>query len=119
VLLGCIAVYAYNQGFLLVAADALALMFLVPLLDFARLAVSRVLGGSSPFAVDQKNLLQLISETVDRERAPLLYFAFVAVPNILAVMLPRWTALLLVLVVLVYAVAYTVLSRRVAGRTLA
>ncbi len=119
VLVGCIAVYAYNQGFLLITADAVALMFLVPLLDFARLAVSRVLDGASPFAADRKNLLYLISEAVDRELAPLIYFAFVAIPNILAILLPAWTALLLVLVVLVYAVAYTVLSRRVADHTLA
>lgn len=117
VLVGCIAVYAYNQGFLLITADAVALIFLVPVIDFARLMVSRVLDGDTPFAIDQRNLLQLISEAVDQPKAPLIYFAFVAVPNILVILLPAMTALLVVLVVLVYAVAYTFLSRRVRGHT--
>ena len=119
VLLGCIAVYAYNQGFLLVTADTVALMFLVPVLDFLRLAISSVLAGYSPLAADRPNLLQLLSEVFDGDRAMLIYFAFVAIPNILAILVPAWTALLLVLVMLVYAVAYTDLSRRARARTLA
>lgn len=118
-LLGCVAVYAYNQGFLLVTADAVALMFLVPVLDFVRLALSGVLAGISPLETEQRNLLTLLSEAFDHDRAALTYFAFVAIPNILALLVPAWTALLLVMVVLLYAVGYTFLSRRARGRTLA
>lgn len=119
VLLGSIAVYAYNQGFLLIAADAVALIFLVPVLDFTRLAISRVLDGFSPLTADRRNLLYLLSAVFGQDKAPLIYLGFVAVPNILAILLPAATALLLVLVVLLYAVAYTVLSRRVADPNLA
>lgn len=118
-LLGCISVYAYNQGFLLVTADTVALIFLVPVLDFARLALSSVLAGYSPFTGDGRNLPDLLSEVFDRRRAGLVYIALIAIPNVVAILVPAWTALLLVLVVLVYAVAYTLLSRRTRGRTLA
>lgn len=119
VLLGCIAVYAYNQGFLMITGDILALMFLVPVLDFTRLAISRVLDGLSPFFADKRNLLHLLSEAFGQDKALVIYFAFVAVPNVLALLLPAMTALFLVLAVLAYALAYTLLSRRTEGQTLA
>ena len=118
VLLGCIAVYAYNKGLQLVTADTVALMFVVPVLDFARLAISRVLDGFSPFEADQRNFLYLLSETFGRDRAPLIYLGFVVIPNVLVILLPAGTALLLVLTALLYAVAYTILSRRTEGRDL-
>lgn len=119
VLLGCIAVYAYNQGFLMVNGDVLALMFLVPVLDFARTAISRVLDGNSPFVTDRRNFLHLLSEAYGQDRALVIYFAFVAIPNIMALLLPAFAALFLLVVGLVYAVAYTLLHRRSEGHTLA
>ncbi|MFQ5347529.1 MAG: hypothetical protein ACE5ED_06755, partial [Rhodothalassiaceae bacterium] len=45
ILIGLLAIYAYNQGFDRLPADSVALWFLIPVLDMARLIVTRVSRG--------------------------------------------------------------------------
>jgi UDP-GlcNAc:undecaprenyl-phosphate GlcNAc-1-phosphate transferase len=90
VVIGALTIYAYNThagafGTRSLTADGVALWFLVPVLDCARLIVSRVLQGKSPFSPDRNHLHHLLSQRLSSQKALICYFVLVGAPIALSI----------------------------------
>lgn len=95
-----IATYNSNQGDL--AADTVAIWFLVPVLDCLRLMVMRVARGKSPLAPDNSHLHHILARWLSRSWALVYYFALVAVPSVLAAIWPDYLLLWLAICIATY-----------------
>ena len=81
-LFGLLAIYCYNHAFANVGADAIALLFAVPVIDTLRLLVSRALQRRSPFAGGRDHFHHYLYMRVGWPRGLAVYLALVAVPNL-------------------------------------
>ncbi len=90
----------------------MVLWFLVPMLDCARLIVSRLLQGKSPFVADRNHLHHLLSQRISSKKALLCYFALVGVPIALSIAVRALTPLLIVAEAVTYSVIVYRLTRR-------
>ena len=113
VILGLIALYSYNVGFAAFPADAVALMFLIPVVDTLRLIVARGIKGRSPFSPDREHLHHILLSLVPWHWALTIYLALVAVPSLLARFNVEWTGGLAVATLTVYALIVSQKYRRV------
>lgn len=111
-LFGLLAIYAYNINFAYIDADAIALWFLVPVLDCIRLMVSRVLQGRSPFSPDRAHLHHYLERVVPWRLGLPIYLGAVALPALLAYIFPDMTAVWLSSVVIVYVAFIALISNR-------
>ena len=112
VLMGALGVYVYNVNFTNVPADMVALWFLIPVLDCLRLIISRVLRGRSPFDGDRDHLHHFIAAAVPWRYGLVFYLALVGLPALFAALAPELSLLWMLMAAAVYAIVYTVLSRR-------
>lgn len=103
VIIGVIALYSYNVGFGVFPADAVALMFLVPVVDTLRLIVARGIKGRSPFAPDREHLHHILLSLVPWHWALTIYLALVGIPSLIARYNVEWTGLLTVGTLTIYA----------------
>lgn len=112
VLFGLLAIYAYNINFAYVNADAIALWFLVPVLDCVRLMVWRVVQGRSPFSPDSSHLHHYLDRSMPWSFGLPLYLLLVAVPPALAYVWPDRTGLWMLLTLIVYVSSLLLLGRQ-------
>ena len=88
---GLIAIYTHNVAFAGFPADAVALMFLIPVLDVVRLMAVRTVQGRSPFRSDRNHLHHVLLGFLSAPQALGVYLALVAVPSLLAYLSPDET----------------------------
>ncbi|RMD87314.1 MAG: hypothetical protein D6807_08100 [Alphaproteobacteria bacterium] len=112
VLIGLLAIYAYNQGFDRLPADSVALWFLIPVLDTTRLIVTRVSRGQPPFRGDRTHLHHLLYDAMPWRYGLLLYLGMILLPGLLALALPEITLLLLIATTFGYGLVCIGLVRR-------
>ena len=112
VLFGLLAIYAYNINFAYANADAIALWFLVPVLDCVRLMVWRVIQGRSPFSPDSSHLHHYLDRSMPWSFGLPLYLLLVAVPPALAYAWPDRTGLWVLLTFIVYVSSLVLLGRQ-------
>lgn len=111
ILAGLMAVAIYNQNFVALPAETVALWFLVPVLDTLRLIVSRGLAGRRPFQPDRNHFHHLLYHAMPWGQGLAIYLAMVLLPGLLAALAPA-TALPLILVTTgMYGVVYIALTR--------
>lgn len=112
ILVGLLAIHVYSIRFDVLRADAVALWFLVPVVDCLRLMIRRGLEGNSPFSSDRDHLHHILAGSMPWHRALPVYFALVAVPNLLAYVYPDATPLWALTALTVYAGIVVGLYRR-------
>lgn len=103
IIIGVITLYSYNVGFAAFPADAVALMFLVPVVDTLRLIVARGIKGRSPFSPDREHLHHILLSLVPWHWALTIYLALVGIPSLIARYNVGWTGLLAVATLTIYA----------------
>jgi UDP-GlcNAc:undecaprenyl-phosphate/decaprenyl-phosphate GlcNAc-1-phosphate transferase len=103
VISGLVALYSYNVGFVTFPADAVALMFLIPVVDTLRLIVARGIKGRSPFSPDREHLHHILLSLMPWHWALTVYLALVGVPSLIARYNVEWTGGLAVATLTVYA----------------
>ena len=113
VIIGIIALYSYNVGFVTFPADAVALMFMIPVLDTLRLIVARGIKGRSPFSPDREHLHHILLELLPWHWALTVYLALVGVPSLIARYNVEWTGGLAVATLTIYALIISQKYRRV------
>ncbi|MEQ8247540.1 MAG: MraY family glycosyltransferase [Alphaproteobacteria bacterium] len=104
VTIGMIALYSYNVDFVGFPADAVALMFLVPVVDTLRLIVLRTFRGRSPFSPDRDHLHHVLLALMPWHWALTTYLALVAVPSLVARYNVDWTGSLAIGTLTIYAI---------------
>jgi UDP-GlcNAc:undecaprenyl-phosphate GlcNAc-1-phosphate transferase len=113
VIIGLIALYSYNVGFVTFPADAVALMFLIPVVDTLRLIVARGIKGRSPFSPDREHLHHILLSLVPWHWALTIYLALVGAPSLIARFNVEWTGFLMVATLAIYALIISQKYRRV------
>lgn len=99
-----IAIYTHNVAFVSFPADAVALMFLVPVADVLRLMGLRVLQRRSPFRSDRNHLHHVLLGFLPVRQALAAYLALAGAPSLLAYLSPGETILWAAATLTVYAV---------------
>jgi UDP-GlcNAc:undecaprenyl-phosphate/decaprenyl-phosphate GlcNAc-1-phosphate transferase len=94
-LIGCLSIYIYNLRFDVLGADQIALWFMVPVLDCLRLLILRKMSGYSPFSADRNHLHHYLALKWTWNRGRYVYWALIAIPTVLSIMIPTLTPLLL------------------------
>jgi UDP-GlcNAc:undecaprenyl-phosphate GlcNAc-1-phosphate transferase len=113
VILGLIALYSYNVGFVTFPADAVALMFLIPVVDTLRLIVARGIKGRSPFSPGRDHLHHILLSLVPWHWGLTIYLTLVGVPSLIARFNVEWTGGLAIGTLTVYALIVSQKYRRV------
>ena len=85
---GFLAIYTYNHSFTSLSAEAVALLFLVPVLDCIRLMVSRVVRGRSPFHADREHMHHYLQDAMPWSLGLGFYLALVGVPSLVVYVFP-------------------------------
>ncbi|WP_328799446.1 glycosyltransferase family 4 protein [Sandaracinobacteroides hominis] len=85
---GLLGIYAWNHGFADMYADDVALIFAVPVFDTLRLIVHRLAKGKSPFTPGRDHLHHYLYARWGWPRPLPWVLMLVAVPNLLAILLP-------------------------------
>ncbi len=107
-LIGCLSIYIYNLRFDVLAADQVILWFMVPVMDCLRLLVSRKLRGQSPFAADRTHFHHYLALRWTWERGRYVYWGLIALPTVLSILLPHYTALLIAGIFCIYSLLIAV-----------
>ncbi|MFM2044482.1 MAG: hypothetical protein RLY86_3058 [Pseudomonadota bacterium] len=102
VILGLAAIHLHNSPGSTLTADVVVLLFLVPMVDMARLVVTRLQAGVSPFQGDRNHLHHLLIDAYGQRRALILYLALACTPSMIALAFPAASLVLLVVTVLAY-----------------
>jgi UDP-GlcNAc:undecaprenyl-phosphate/decaprenyl-phosphate GlcNAc-1-phosphate transferase len=110
-LIGLSAVYCYNHAFAEMRADALALLFAVPVADTVRLMATRMLRGLSPFSPGRDHLHHHLAWRWGWPRGLAIYLALVWPSNLLGVLMPSLVPLWLALTLAAYAMLLYVTRR--------
>lgn len=110
-LVGLLAIAAYNSNFFALAADQVALWFLIPVLDCLRLMSTRIISGRSPFSGDRDHLHHYLAKTMAWKYGLSLYLALVGVPALFAHVLPSLTLYFALAASAVYAVILAITAR--------
>jgi UDP-GlcNAc:undecaprenyl-phosphate GlcNAc-1-phosphate transferase len=112
IMFGLLAIYAYNINFAYVSADAIALWFVIPVIDCVRLMVWRVIQGRSPFSPDSSHLHHYLDRSMPWSFGLPIYLLLVAVPAALAYVWPNWAGLWMLLTIIVYVLTLITLGRQ-------
>ena len=99
-----IAIYTHNVAFTTFPADAVALMFLIPVVDVLRLMGLRALQRRSPFRSDRNHLHHVLLGFLPAPQALAAHLALVGVPSLLAYLSPGETILWAAAALTVYSV---------------
>ncbi|MBQ0771486.1 MAG: UDP-GlcNAc:undecaprenyl-phosphate GlcNAc-1-phosphate transferase [Parasphingorhabdus sp.] len=94
---GMFAIYVYQRSDILISADQVGLMFMIPVGDMARLMIARIRAGESPMKPDRNHLHHLLQERIGWRNGLFTYWGMVFLPNIVAFALPSssWAMILL------------------------
>ncbi len=114
-LFGLLAIDVYAQGTGL-RADAVVVMFIVPVLDTIRLMSIRVRLGKSPFDGDRNHFHHLLDDRFGWPAGLLIYLGLVGLPNLVANLVPGTGPTSIALSVVGYA-ALMMITRRAAVAT--
>lgn len=120
IIIGLAAIYIYNVSFVELAADAIVLMFILPVLDTLRLMITRSLAGRSPLSSDRRHLHHILQSVRPPPQALAIYLSMIALPSLLARYLPALTLLWLGLIVILYTaivLGHHLLERRAFSKT--
>jgi UDP-GlcNAc:undecaprenyl-phosphate/decaprenyl-phosphate GlcNAc-1-phosphate transferase len=101
-LIGCLSIYIYNLRFDVLGADQIILWFIVPVADCLRLLILRKLQGHSPFAADRNHLHHYLALKWTWNRGRYVYWALIAIPTALSILMPKLTLILLAATFAVY-----------------
>lgn len=99
---GLLTIHVYGLEFPGLHADAVALWFLVPILDAVRLILFRMMDGRSPFTPDADHLHHILGRWMPWHLGLPLYLVMVAAPALLALASPDSTLPLALGVLTVY-----------------
>ncbi|WP_422345140.1 glycosyltransferase family 4 protein [Parasphingorhabdus sp.] len=94
--IGLFSIYVYQRSDLLVSADQIGLMFMVPVGDMGRLMITRIRERKSPFEPDRNHLHHLLQDWIGWRKGLLVYWCMIFVPAIIAIILP-WSSWILIL----------------------
>lgn len=100
--MGLATIYSYTQNFIVLPAEVVVVMFLVPVLDCLRLMISRIMKGKSPFSAGRDHLHHYIAMRLGWPAGLPLYLALVAVPLLAACAVPAYSAIALCVQVIAY-----------------
>lgn len=89
--IGLMALLAAEAPTTKAASDQIALIFLLPVVDMARLMIVRTLRGRSPFAGDRDHLHHHLLTAFGWPGGLTVYLMMAAMPSFLASAAPRWT----------------------------
>ena len=115
--IGLLAIYCYNNSVRPMPAEALILLFMIPVLDCLRVMTRRLRAGRSPFSPDRDHLHHYFLRWFSWRRGLLIYLAFIAVPNAIAVLYPETVSTMVMLTVVVYVMLVFSLGREPAPET--
>jgi len=101
---GFVTIYCYGIGFPVLRADAVAVWFLIPVVDCLRLMAVRLARGHSPFSSDQNHLHHILARWMPWRWGLPLYLSLVGVPSLLAHWLPSLTLAWALAALLTYGV---------------
>lgn len=101
--LGISSIYAYNQNFVHLSADQVALWFLIPVLDCLRLMISRMMVGRSPFSGDRNHLHHHLGHYFGWAWGLPVYLGAVALPAFISYLWPQTTLLAIAAVTIGYS----------------
>lgn len=87
-LFGTLAIYIYNQPESTLTAGAVAVWFLMPVLDCLRLMVTRTLKGRSPFSGDRDHLHHHLGYLLGWPNGLLVYWLVAGVPSVVVYFFP-------------------------------
>lgn len=77
---GILAISFHREAFGTIRTAEIVLLFLIPMLDVARLIVARTLNGQSPFAPDGRHFHHLLDKALGWKLGWLVYMLLIAVP---------------------------------------
>lgn len=100
--LGLLTIHVYTLEFPKLYADAVALWFLVPIVDAIRLMLFRMMDGRSPFTPDADHFHHILERWMPWRFGLPLYLALVAGPALVALAIPESTLPLAIGVLIVY-----------------
>jgi UDP-GlcNAc:undecaprenyl-phosphate GlcNAc-1-phosphate transferase len=107
---GLLAIYVHSVAFDRFSSDAVAMLFLIPVIDVIRLMASRALKGTSPFKSGRDHLHHILLNILPLKWALSLYLFLVGLPILLTALAPDltllWAVITLVLYGLVVATKY-------------
>jgi len=94
---GMFAIYIYQRSDILVSADQVGLMFMIPVGDMGRLMIARTRAGKSPIEPDRNHLHHLLQERMGWKNGLLTYWGMVFLPTLVALALPssNWAMIVL------------------------
>ncbi len=113
---GVLAIYVYQVNFVALPADVVALWFLLPVIDCLRLMATRMMQGRSPFTPDRNHFHHMLLGLMRWRWALSTYLSLVAVPGVLALVMPQWTILWAIMALSVYSVIVATQGRGLAQR---
>jgi len=100
--LGLLTVAAHNAGRLQV--ETVVVWYFVPVADCFRLMASRAIAGRSPLSPDKNHFHHRLSGSFGKDRARLIYIGLVAGASLIATIEPRFDALYLGVLTVVYVI---------------
>lgn len=101
-LIGLAATYSYNFNGGAVKADALILLFVIPVADMMRLIALRLADGRSPMSGDREHLHHYLLSLCGWPAGLLVYIGLVLVPNAVATWRPDFVPAMLLLSLIAY-----------------
>lgn len=110
-LFGLLAIYAYNHDFAGIGSDDIVLLFAVPVLDTVRLLVARILQRRSPFHGGRDHLHHYLYARVGWPAGLGIYLSLVALPNLMAEVLPGTTLFWIGVTIVAYVVVLRAAQR--------
>lgn len=105
-LIGMFAILIYQRSDILVSADQIGLMFMLPVGDMARLMIERIHAKKSPFEPDRNHLHHLLQDWIGWKAGLFLYWCMVFVPISVAVILPSLTWLMIIFSIVSYLIVF-------------
>jgi len=119
VLLAFLSLYSFNNPVSgLPSSDMLVLFFLVPVLDTLRLIWMRLSRKRTPFQPDRRHLHHFLGEAMPWTMGLGLYLGMIALPGALALAMPAWTAVFVVLSGLSYVAVLRLCARKIRSNLL-
>jgi len=109
--IGLMALLAAEAPATRASSDQIALIFLLPVVDMARLMIVRASRGQSPFAGDRDHLHHHLLTAFGWPGGLTVYLMMAAMPSFLASAAPRWTLFIIAGTIAVYFCVIVFLDR--------
>ena len=102
VAISVLTIYVYNTTMGDLRADVVVVWFIVPVVDCLRLMFMRVRENRSPLSPDTNHLHHHLQRMLPKQYALLFYWMLVAIPGAIAIAVPSFTPVLVLLVASIY-----------------